>query len=184
MHWLHPYSFAWNARPLIFLDLDDTLVKTTPGTCGGDAFTVFSSYGYHVHVRPHACQLLRYMVQRVKRGEANLGFWSTGTHTYVCEVIHTLFSLAGVPDYQTYVHMVATREATPSVNGTFVKTMELLLEPNTLLIDDSVIHASHPGNEGRVLLVTPFTLDPADTVLTHLMYLLDAKYAWPPLYDV
>ena len=184
MRWLHPYSSPWEQIPFVFLDVDETLVHTSKENISNvnEKFSIAMFPGHNVYVRPHAPQLMRYMVERVKRGEIKLGFWSAGSLPYVHQVIHALFDISGCFDYARYVSTVVSREATYFSNGNYIKTLDLVTYPNTLLIDDNPIHMTHIGNYGRVLLIKPFTGKCLhDKELVSVMHMLDRKYGWYPL---
>ena len=178
--WVHPNAGAWSDVPLIFLDLDETLVYTKHKACEGyEHFSLRVSDGSvrTCHVRPHALRFLRFLVSRVRRGEAMLGVWSTGETRYVQDIVSTLFRMAKVPVQS--LSMVVTRDATPRVGGTWIKMLEYVAYTNTLLLDDNALHAQHFGNQGRVRLVKPFRCDdPQDRHLVTLMRDLDRKFGW------
>ena len=172
------------SRPLVLLDIDQTLIHTCPvSNPVFDRFVVgFGVAGNAFsHVRPNAPQLLRYLVERTVRGEVDFGFWSTGTKDYVVQVVNKLFELAGIPDGIHKVHIVCTREVTPRTkNGDFIKILNMLKRPSCLLVDDNALHAMVPSNHGKVLLLPPFR-GVADNAIVWLMYALDYRFGWSPL---
>ena len=175
------------SRPLIVLDIDHTLVYTC-----SVSIPVFDRFVLRVgaeenvfcHVRPNAPQLLRYLVQRVVRGEVDFGFWSTGTRDYVVEIVNKLFEIAGIPNDLDKVHFLFSREVTPFTgSGDFVKVLDMLDRKECLLVDDNSLHATVPSNYGKILLIPPFH-GASDTVIVTLMYTMDYRFGWMPLTHV
>ena len=170
--------------PMIVLDVDHTLVHTAPAAHPSmPSFPVGMENGktFHCHPRPYCFFFLRYLCQRVQRGEAILAIWSAGVREYVEFVVAELFSMANLGKASAHGVTIYAREQTHvATNGDCVKVLDTLCHPRIILIDDGIAHAMVPSNAGKVWLIPPFVVDTClhDCVLTWIMYALDYRFQW------
>ena len=162
-----PPSPAGAPPRVIVFDLDHTLVHSGPA-CVDDAVPGFHvSLGggderYYVHVRPHALELLSFLLARDSPAGVRVGFWTAGVPEYAHKVVRgLLWTLLRLPDWRARIVALRSRaSALPLADGTYLKDIGVLTRalgtPNVLLIDDDPVHETLPGNRGHIVRVPPY----------------------------
>ena len=169
-----------NPKPLLILDLDETLIYSTPEMDGG-AFD-FRIPGYHVLKRPGVDAFLQLAAEHYQ-----LAVWSAATGDYVAEIVWALFP----PEIP--LAFVWGRERTPLRNildketgetegfpyPVFVKRLKKVKKlgfslDRTLIVDDKP--AGLQENFGNAIIMPEFKGDPDDRELLRLgNYLMKIK---------
>lgn len=169
-----------NPKPLLILDLDETLIYSTPEMDRG-AFN-FRIPGYHMLKRPGVDAFLQ-----LAAGHYQLAVWSAATGDYVAEIVWALFP----PEIP--LAFVWGRERTPLRNTldketgetegfsypVFVKRLKKVKKlgfslDRTLIVDDKP--AGLQENFGNAIIIPEFKGDPDDRELLRLgNYLVKIK---------
>lgn len=149
---------------LLLFDLDHTLIDSRR-TCinskvPGFGVSFAKCDSLYVHVRPHALELLEYLIQ-VK---FPFGFWTAGTKEYADKVIAGIFQLMGVKHWRHLVMTVRSRASAVKLpNGSYLKNLDVVRKSldieRVLLIDDDPIHGVPEGNKNCVIPAPPFHAD-------------------------
>lgn len=168
-------------RRAVLLDLDNTLVHTTPGERahpGYDAFPYDRSAV--VHVRPYARAFLAHLMKASETYE--FGFWTCGTRDYARYVVNGLLELVGAPDWP--VRILLTRDDATICDAAYVKDLDLAKRrfdlTHVVLLDDNPVHLCVPSNVPGVCLVPPFAVTDPDARNDHfLLDLLHHLFSMP-----
>lgn len=169
-----------NPKPLLILDLDETLIYSTPEMDGG-AFD-FRIPGYHVLKRPGLDAFLQ-----LAAGHYQLAVWSAATGDYVAEIVWALFPpeipLAFVWGRERTplrnIHDKETGETQGFPNPVFVKRLKKVKKlgfslDRTLIVDDKP--AGLQENFGNAIIIPEFRGEPDDYELRRLgIYLVKIK---------
>ena len=174
-------------KSILVFDLDHTLVHTTqPREAGGRGivdrvlyeFDVLN-HRFHVHVRPHAFDLLKYAFSCPN---IRVAFWSAGTPDYVHAIVNGLLKLLELPQ-DAPVAVWTRRETTKRKDGVFVKNLfkmcRALHTDRILLVDDDKSHLCIPGNVNRIRIVPAFWVDcggRADAALKTILDLMQSMF--------
>lgn len=155
----------------IVLDLDGTLIRSsTEQDSRFESFPILDATLW-VHIRPHARELLRYLVAR---NNVTVCIWTAGVQQYAEDVVHGLCN-AFLINGDT-LHVFSRTDALPASvkNATvYVKDLchvqeRLPFVTDTLLVDDDPVHQCIPSNIGRIIQIDPFFCDPNDNVLIYI----------------
>ena len=149
----------------IVFDLDHTLVHTHSECLPG--FDTFEIDEGIVHVRPHALELLRYVI----KSRLRLVVWTAGTSSYANEVVTGLWALMGLRSNVG----VLVRSRDHTTGKALVKDIAGLRRELKvsllLLVDDDPRHVYYmESNRGLVELCPPFRANARHA--RHDMYLL------------
>ena len=155
-------------KPVLVLDLDETLIWAREGATGAVDFEV-AEYG--VTVRPHF-EVFKAHVARHWR----LGVWTSSSPSYAQVVVGQLFSTEDELEFAWDVSRCTHRYDSETQWNYPVKNLDKLkkkgypLERMAVLDDTPQKLERHYGN---LIRVEPFEGDPNDTELTDLLPFLD-----------
>ncbi|MHC1777596.1 MAG: NIF family HAD-type phosphatase [Lentimicrobium sp.] len=169
-----------NPEPLLILDLDETLIFSTPGMDGG-AFD-FRIPGYHVLKRPGLDAFLQLAAKHFR-----LAVWSSATEDYVAEIVRALFPPEIPPAFVWGRKRTSLRNILDKETGenegfpypVFVKRLKKVKKlgyslERTLIVDDKP--AGLRENFGNIVIVHEFRGDREDRELFRLgKYLVKIK---------
>lgn len=153
-------SSSSSSRPLLFLDLDHTLIHSHKTLFPGvrDHFEI---PGYHVHVRPHALAFLQLLAR--KKDTLGVGVWTAGTRDYAKDVLDGLLKLANL-DRASFLEAVYSRESRHThrlPSGMYVKRLRPVEEElgrDVYLLDDDPTHRTK-DNGHRVIPCRKYDAD-------------------------
>jgi len=169
-----------NSDPLLILDLDETLIHSTPET-EGSAYD-FRIPGYHVLKRPGLDEFLKLAATHFR-----LAVWSSATEDYITEIVKAVFdpamplalvwgrkrtSLRSLLNYES-----SENEVHPY--PVFIKRLKKIKKTGfslerTLMVDDKPTALRE--NYGNAIIIPEFTGDPEDRELIRLgNYLVKIK---------
>ena len=156
-------------RPLLILDLDETLIRSSLGPPEGPFDYAFP--GFHGVRRPHLAPLLDFASIRF-----DLAVWSSATPDYVDHVVRNVF-----PDPARLLFVWGRPRCTlrtdPETGETYwlkdLKKVRRLGWPlgRIITVDDKP--DSYRRHRGNLVRVAPFEGDPSDTELLRLIPILD-----------
>jgi len=174
-----------NQKPLLILDLDETLIHAT-ATKVRDDFD-FQIYQYFVYQRPGLAEFLAQCAVHFQ-----LAVWSSASDDYVRAVVGQIFP-AGLTPVFIWGRSRCTRFRLPELDEygflsfdyasgyEFAKRLKKVRRhgfdlKKTLIVDDTPEKVSQ--NYGNAIYIKPYLAGPDDTELAHLApYLLSLKDA-------
>ncbi len=151
-------------RPLLILDLDETLVHAAPGTRPGVAFRV-GPYG--VLPRPHLEDFLRQAA-----AEYELAVWTSSSADYAETMVGEITARSGTRMTFVWARERCTRQLHPETREDYwLKDLRKIRRAGydlrrVLVVDDTPLKLAR--SYGNLVLVRPFTGDPADDELRRL----------------
>jgi RNA polymerase II subunit A small phosphatase-like protein len=152
-------------RLLVVLDLDETLIRADAATPESGAEFVLGPY--RVRRRPFAGEFIQGLQEF-----AEVGFWSSGTDTYVAEIAAKITPPGASIQFQ-WGRSRCTRRYDPERHEEYwvkdlkkIRRMGYALE-RTIVVDDSPEKAER--NFGNYIRVPPFLGDPSDRLLPQLL---------------
>lgn len=163
---------------LLVLDLDHTLIHSHRKCLDPDlpGFSVRMADGdrFHVHVRPHALELLEFLIRAAERRYLRVGVWTAATFEYAEAVVSGLFRLVGVTEWHRHLAIFRTREDTRSAaDGHFIKDLDRVRDTpdvtDVILVDDDPSHEDGHGNDGNVMQAPRFVAGPVATRLDRFL---------------
>ena len=137
---------------VLVLDLDHTLVHTLAAPRAPGAVPLgMPGRNLHVHVRPHARELLQYLRADQTRKWLKVAVWTAGTAAYARAVLDIVFAHADAGLWYETVETVLSRsDALPLPAGAYVKPLSAVRRKlgldDVLLVDDDPIHARIRSN--------------------------------------
>lgn len=174
-----------NSKPLLILDLDETLIHATAEKLREDFD--FQAYHYFIYQRPG---LTDFLVQCAKHFQ--LAIWSSASDDYVQAIVKQLVP-SSIPLAFVWGRSRCTRFRLPEIDEQgflsfdytskyeFAKRLKKVRRRGfnlnrTLIVDDTPEKVSQ--NYGNAIYIKPYTAEPDDTELTSLAgYLLTLKDA-------
>jgi TFIIF-interacting CTD phosphatase-like protein len=162
MSWVAPPP----ARPLLVLDLDETLVHVTALPTPTTDFVIrVGRHRMHVHVRPFAAEALRLLLL-----EYDIFIFTAAAKNYTDKIVDVAFPFV-LPDRRLY------GDSCQLICGYRVKDLRLLGRPlhRTVMIDD--IFGSAMLQPENIFVVPPWMGDTDDAVFQTMPQLLLAASA-------
>lgn len=153
-----------NDRPLLILDLDETLIRATEEkpNCSFD----FELAGYFVICRPFLARFLS-----AQSLTFDIAIWSSGTRVYVEEIVRKIMPSEANPVF-VWSRSRCSEQTNFETNETFyvkdlskVKKLGYKLQ-QTLIVEDCRMNVQR--HYGNAIYVDPFLGDPADNELLRL----------------
>ena len=154
-----------DTRPLLVLDLDETIIYSTDAEIPG--LTVFRASGHHTHVRPHLNEFLEYVSKSFR-----IAVWTAASMDYAWDIVKATFPRHIAPMFVwAYSRCTLRRNFDEDLwvaTKPLVKIKRSLGIPlsRVLIIEDDPLKAQ--ANYGNAVYVKPFEGDPADDELRHL----------------
>ena len=162
-------------RPLLILDLDETLIHALGRTLAHDPD--FMVGPYHVYRRPNLAEFLNSCA-----GHYRLAVWSSGGSEYFEGIVANVFKQHDAPQFVWSRHRCTTRldaETRDEVHLKDLKKVKRLgfdLDRVLIVEDEPNKVARHYGN---AVFVRPFFGEPDDDELHHLASYLTSIHAVP-----
>ena len=157
------------ARPLILLDIDETLVHVSQHWLNRVPSFTFRLCGecFHVYVRPGIEEFIRRVAS-----VADIGIWTAAERQYAVCILRRLFGPSWRRELKCFRHR---RHCLVNEHGYYIKDLSTISHPNILLVDDNTCHATEQpriefGN--RVVLVEAYNGCHLDTELRRTWYRL------------
>lgn len=152
-------------KPLLILDLDETLVYTTEGPLAGRAHD-FVVGDLHVHKRPGVDQFLRQLQEHYE-----LAVWSAGGALYVEPTVAWLFAGLDAPTFVWSSRRCTRRFDPESQQAYFIKDLRKVRKlgfdgTRMLIVDDLQLNCVR--NYGAAVYVRSYQGEVDDDELFHL----------------
>lgn len=167
-----PIRTCSRKKPLLVLDLDETLVHTTHEPIKNREHIYLAEFNYYVHQRP----FLEYFLHSVA-DYFDIGIWSSGTDNYVDIVVNRIMPKNIEPIFVFGRSMCQYR----NVHGfnVYVKPLRILEDfgynlRKMLIIDDSPEKCV--DNFKNAIIPKPFYCDNYDSELLDLFHYLESVY--------
>ncbi|MBK9621745.1 MAG: HAD family hydrolase [Candidatus Obscuribacter sp.] len=164
------------AKPLLILDLDETLVYTTEGPLPGRTHD-FVVGDLHVHKRPGVDQFLRQLQEHYE-----LAVWSAGGAPYVEPTVAWLFAGLDAPTFVWSSRRCTRRFDHESHQEYFIKDLRKVRKlgfdgRRMLIVDDLQLNSVR--NYGAAVYVRSYQGEADDEELVHLVTYLAALASEP-----
>lgn len=142
-------------KPLLVLDIDETLIHSTTNGPPGDFFVhIPGDYNrYQVHVRPGAKSFLKKI--RSLTQFADVGVWTAATAAYASRILDNI-----IPEWRSTFSFFKTRKhCTNLPNGHLVKDLRRLRDWNdVVLLDDNELNFRFNNDAmKRVMRIKPYS---------------------------
>lgn len=158
---------------VMLFDLDHTLIHSSK-RCKNTSLPGFpirfeDGFERYVHVRPHALELVEYLVASKW---TRIGFWTAGTRDYALAVVGGIFRLLGIQDWRSRIATLRSRDSAKRLpSGSYLKDVKKLSRTlradRVWLFDDDPVHLQLDTNRRHIIPVSPFRADDchADAVM-------------------
>lgn len=156
-------------RPLLILDLDETLIRATAEEPAHT--THFSLPGYFVACRPGLSHFIAGMAKQF-----HIGIWSSGTEAYVKEIVRHILPMEVVPVFVWSRERCTQRKDHDTEETYWVKDLKKATKlgypiSRILILEDNKLNIQkHYGN---AIYISAFCGDEADTELELLGAFMD-----------